>query len=86
MMVKVILENDHKYVAQNHRRKTQGNLEIEVDFQSQVKCLKYNKTSPSLMPVLCAVCTLTKKDKENASINYFSFELCQLKNILLFHY
>lgn len=38
------------------------------------------------MPILCTVCSLIRKDKENASIDYFNFELCQFKNILLFHY
>lgn len=86
MMAKVILENDCKYLVLNHRRKTLGNLQIEVDFQTKVKCLKYNQTSPFLMSVLCTGCNLRKIDKANASINYFKFELCQFKNILLFHY
>lgn len=38
------------------------------------------------MSILCTVCPLTKKDKENASINYFNLNLSQFKNILLFHY
>lgn len=55
MMLKVILENDLKYLAQNHRRKTLRNLEIVVYFQTKVKCLKYKKISPFLMLTLYAL-------------------------------
>lgn len=38
------------------------------------------------MHILWTAFILTTEDKENASINYFNFELCQFQNILLFHY